>query len=253
MNIHDLVDDARWLLHWQMAAGERSVLQVMLQRAAPALSVEVGTYEGGSLQVMSEYSGEVISLDIDPGVEAALAGHFRNVTFWIGDSGSLLPKLVSELNSAGRNVGFVLIDGDHSAEGVRRDIESVLRLAVRERLVILMHDSFNPDCRRGMLAANWAGNPHVHMVEIDFVSGSFHKEAIDTAQERSMWGGFACAVLEPEPRTHELVVGQRQRALYDAVYPLSVHATGPGKTVGERTARRMWRAAKRMLPPRAMP
>lgn len=253
MNFYDLIDDGGWRLHWQMTAAERSVLQVILQRAAPSLSIEVGAYRGGSLQAISHYSREVISLDIDSAVETALGGRFPNVTIRIGDSTSVLPELVSELNAAGRNVGFVLIDADHSAEGVRRDIESLLRLNVRERLVILMHDSFNPDCRRGMQQANWAGNPHVHLVEIDFVTGSFHKKAVDTAQDRSMWGGFACAVLEPQPRTHALVVGERQRALYDAIFPLSVHATGPGKTVAERTARRMWRTAKRILPPRATP
>lgn len=253
MNIYDLLDDGGWRLHWQMSAAERSALQVVLQRAAPSLSVEVGTYRGGSLQVISHYSREVLSLDIDPSVEIELKGRFQNVAFRIGDSSSVLPKLVSELNAAGRDVGFVLIDGDHSAEGVRRDIENVLQLSVRRRLVILMHDSFNPDCRRGMLQVDWTGNPHVHMVELDFVSGSFHKEAVDTAQDRSMWGGFACAVLEPKPRTHDLVVSEQRRALYDAVYPHSVHATGPGKNVAEQTVRRLWRTAKRVLPRRAKP
>ena len=251
MKSSSIIDNTDWPLHWQMSPGERCALQVVLQRRRPALSIEVGTYRGGSLQVICEHSHEVISLDIDPAVPASLTGLFKNAEYRVGDSQTVLPELVEELNRAGRAVGFVLIDGDHSAGGVRRDIEAILRLDVRERLVILMHDSFNPECRRGMRSVNWAANPHVHMVELDFTVGSFHANATDTAVARSMWGGFGCAVLEPAPRVESLVIGERQRGLFDAVYPRSVHATGPGRTVAEQTARRAWRTAKRLFASRA--
>ena len=58
-----------------------------------------------------------------------------------------MPELVNQLNRACQPVEFVLIDGDHSSEIVRADINSLLKLDVNRRLVILMHDPFNPDCR----------------------------------------------------------------------------------------------------------
>jgi hypothetical protein len=242
-----LTDSAAWDLHWQMSPAERATLQVLVRRRRPDLAIEVGTYQGGSLQVLSEYSGKVVSLDIDPTVPERLGGRFSNVEYRIGDSKSILPGLVRELNACDRPVGLVLIDGDHSAEGVRGDINAILELQVRQRLVILLHDSFNPDCRHGMRTAAWAANPHVQFVELDFTVGSFHAHGMETAAERSMWGGFACAVLEPTLRTTDLEIRERQRSLFDIVYRRSVHCTGPGRTPLDRFLRRLWRSTKRLV------
>jgi hypothetical protein len=221
---HLILDNMRWDCHWQMSVAERCILQVVLGRLKPRLSVEIGTYKGGSLQVISEFSDNVIAVDVDKSVEMNLGGKFPNVEFCIGDSASVVPALVAKLNKYENLVDFVLIDGDHSAEGVKRDIEAVLGLHVEKRIVILMHDSFNPDCRRGMLEADWARNPHVHFVEIDFSAGNFHLPPVDTAQERSMWGGFACAVLDPTFRDTPLIIGERQRSKFEAIRAISIHA-----------------------------
>jgi Methyltransferase domain len=226
-----------------MSNAERFALAGICGRIRPELSLEIGTYQGGSLQVIAQYSKQVISLDLDPAVAARLDGKFPNVQFRSGNSATLLPELVSELNASGRNVGFVLIDGDHSREGVRRDVESVIKLKVKERMVILMHDGFNPGCRSGMREANWAACPHVHYVELDFTSGNFHAQDHDTAQARSMWGGFACAVLEPEERQGPLEIRERQRGLFEAIYPLSIHFPAPPPSF----PRRVLRAGRRVL------
>lgn len=222
--LHDLTDLPGLDLEWQMTRCERFALIGLLERIRPALSLEIGTYRGGSLQVLSRFSSRAISLDIDPSVSTRLGSHFSNVEFVAGDSGSLLPNLVSRLNGEGAEVGFILIDGDHSADGVRRDINAVLQLRPKGRMVMILHDSFNPECRRGMRTAAWAACRHVHHVELDFVPGIYHFEAHDTAEARTMWGGFACAVLEAQPRTHPLVIGESQKGLFDAVYRDSAHA-----------------------------
>ena len=49
-----------------------------------------------------------------------------NVTLHTGDSHELLPPFLAELAEQGRNVDFVIVDGDHSSEGVRRDLEDLL-------------------------------------------------------------------------------------------------------------------------------
>jgi hypothetical protein len=203
-------------LHWQMTVCERFALQDLLRRLRPVLAVEVGTYRGGSLQVLSRFSEAVISLDIDPGVKERLAGKFQNVEYRAGDSERLLPDLVRELNRANRPVGFVLIDGDHTAAGVRRDIEALLELQPRQEVVCVLHDSFNPACREGMRTANWEKSPFVRHVELDFIPGIYHYEAFDTAEPRSMWGGFACAVLHPNKRVGGLVIHESQRGLFEA-------------------------------------
>jgi hypothetical protein len=212
-------------LPWQMTNCERFALSSLLKRLQPKLSLEIGTYMGGSLQVLAHYSEAVISVDIDPDVANRLADKFPNVEFRSGDSSRLLPDLVRELNKQKRPVGFVLIDGDHSADGVRRDIEALLDLQPQQQLVFILHDSFNPGCREGMRTANWAKSPFVHHVELDFIPGIFQYEARDTAEPRSMWGGFGCAVLMPEKRNGPLHVQEFQLHLHAAIKRISSHVS----------------------------
>jgi len=223
MSFPSLAQDPAFELSWQMTNCERFALTGLLQRLRPKLSLEIGTYMGGSLQVLARFSEAVISVDIDPGVAGRLSGKFPNVDFRSGDSSRLLPDLVRELNDQKKPVGFVLIDGDHSADGVRRDIEALLGLQPQQQVVFLLHDSFNPACREGMRTAGWAGCPFVHHVELDFIPGIYHHDAHDTAGARTMWGGFACAVLMPEKRNGPLVVEESQRHLHAAVRRVSSH------------------------------
>lgn len=219
-----LTDDASFDLHWQMTNCERFALLGLLQRLKPDLSIEIGTYRGGSLQVLSRYSRKVISIDIDPEVGQRLAGKFPNVEFLAGDSTKVLPELVEQLNRDHEPVGFVLIDGDHSTAGVRRDIDFILKLKPVHPIVVIMHDSFNPTCREGMRTAGWDQSPHVAWVELDFIPGIYHLKAHDTAHARTMWGGFGCAVLEPQERKGPLEVRESQRGLFEATLSRSSHA-----------------------------
>jgi hypothetical protein len=175
------------------------------------------------LQVLSRFSESVISVDIDPGPGIRLGGKFPNVEFRSGDSAWVLPDLVRQLNEQNSPIGFVLIDGDHRGEGVRRDIEALLELQPQQQVVLMLHDSFNPGCRKGMRTANWAKSPFVSYVELDFIPGVYHHSAHDAADPRTMWGGFACAVMLPQARSGELAIRESQRALFDAVFAVSAH------------------------------
>jgi hypothetical protein len=211
-------------LHWQMTTCEQMALQHVLSTLRPKHAVEVGTYKGGSLQVLSHYCGHVDSIDIDPSVSESLSPLFKNVTFHTGNSSELLPSILQSHGEAA--VDFVLIDGDHSTEGVRRDINALLSVQPESDLVVLMHDAFNPDCRRGILTAHWEQSPFVQEVEVDYIPGVYHHEAFDTAAARTMWGGFAYARLKPVAReTHTLNISQRQAGLFDAVLLQSIHRT----------------------------
>ncbi len=217
MDLKSLVDDQRFSLHWQMSQVERLTLIAILERIRPALSLEVGTYEGGSLQVLSAYSKRVISVDINPEVMQSLGGRFDNVEFRTGPSVQLLPHLVESLNRSGDTPQFVLIDGDHSTDGIRRDIESILLLKPVREVIVLLHDSFNPACRAGMTAANWAASPYVHSVEIDFTPGVFFGQALSTVPAGSMWGGFACALMKPEIRRQDVEITESEKEVFETM------------------------------------
>lgn len=243
---HSLTTPVRFPLDWLMTSCERLALIRLLDTIRPTVSLEIGTYRGGSLQALAHFSRRVISVDTDPAVATNLAGRFANVGFRTGDSVDLLPCVIEELNAAADPLGFVLIDGDHSTEGVRRDINAVLRLRPRNRVVVIMHDSFNPDCRAGMRLAAWAECPYVHYVELDFVPGVFLHEAQGHAAARSMWAGFACAVLEAEPREGSLVIHESQRHLFDNTKLCSCHHV-TRRHVALRRIRRTARRVKRAL------
>jgi hypothetical protein len=194
------------LRFWEMSPAEQTALVFLLQQLRPRAAIEIGTRFGGSLQVLSRFCRRVWSLDIDPDVPERLRGRFANVEYVIGPSEQTLPRLLVRLQASGEELGFALVDGDHSAEGVRRDLDHLLRYTPNVPFFIVMHDSFNPRCRRGIKTANWAANPYVHAVELDFVPGSVHPSPAFRGQ---LWGGLALACLNPHTRQGPIeVVGR---------------------------------------------
>ena len=198
-------------------------LKQMLEFLSQKRALEIDAHISGSLQVFACFCQHLESIDIDPSIPDDLGHLFGNVTFHTGNSAELLPSALRADSKTSDPVDFVLIDGDHSTEGVRRDINALLSVPPSCDIVVLMHDAFHPDCRAGILSANWQLCPHVHEVEIDYIPGVYHQQAYDTAAGRTMWGGFACALLKPEPRQGDLVISQRQQGLFEAVLLQSSH------------------------------
>jgi cephalosporin hydroxylase len=216
------------LKDWQQNESERLAMTAVLARHRPRCSIEVGTYRGGSLSLLAQYSQVVFSIDIDPSVKERLV-QFRNVSFLTGPSAILLPMLLQELADAGMAVDFVLIDGDHSEAGVRSDIECVLASVPRAPLFVMIHDSFNPGCRRGILGASWTQSPYVHWIDVDFVPGRIIEHGDDFQGE--MWGGLALAYLAPVAREGELTVTTSAQLMFeklrDLQYPAERRRDGP--------------------------
>jgi hypothetical protein len=223
-------------IEWQMQPAEQTALVALLNGLRPAVAIEIGTRYGGSLQVLCRYAGRVISLDIDPTCRDRLGAKHPKAEFITGDSKRTLPPLLDQLSKEGSAVEFVLIDGDHSAAGVKGDITALLSGFRPSRpLYVIMHDSFNPDVRQGIRAAPWAENPHVHVVELDYVGGVL---TLDPEAYREMWGGFGLAVLLPEPRRGRLLVGARMEAMFRPIYRNSVHWFFDPPTLSRRIIRR---------------
>jgi hypothetical protein len=191
-----------------MENAERLAMTTLLNWLKPACSLEIGTREGGSLGVIAEHSGHVFTLDIDPGCQAAVRPH-SNVELVVGDSHETLPGVLKEIGERQLSLEFVLVDGEHSAEGVRGDIERLLEYRPTRPCYILMHDSFNPFCRDGMATAPWERSPYVHRVDLDFIPGKIYhpdENGWGTPNGHEMWCGLGLAVLRPEERVGPLTV-----------------------------------------------
>ena len=207
---------------WMMTDAERSTVQSLVATLKPQVAIEVGVYRAGSLAILAAQCQKVYALDIDPYCETTYAGQFPNVEFITGPSQDTLPKLINRIQASGEPLDFVLVDADHTELGVRRDLNNVLCYRPERPLYILMHDSFNPECRRGMMKADWSMNPYVHMVELDFVTGRFvTREENDTY--RQMWCGFGLGVLLPEKRTGDVLIRENDSLMYRTALRHSVY------------------------------
>jgi hypothetical protein len=198
---------------WQMNHSERMTLRALLEHVKPRCAIEVGTYWGGSLSLMAQHAQVVFSIDIDPMPPSVRV--FPNVSFLTGPSELLLPILLDELSRQELDPQLILVDGDHSREGVARDLDIILKHSPRVPMWVVMHDGMNPGCRAGMLAADWSASPHVHFVDLDFVPGRLVEHGGGGAGE--LWGGLGLACLLPQIRQGPLEVGQSARQMMEAL------------------------------------
>jgi hypothetical protein len=183
----EIFDDSAW----QMSRGERAALEGILTQSAPRLALAIGAAEGGSLARISVHAEEVHAFDfVAPQFPDARPA---NVTLHTGDPHELLPRTLADLAQAGRNVDFVLLDGDSAPDGARRNLEDLLDSPALGRTLILVHQVNNPRVRRGFDAVRFGAWPKVTFVEPDFVPGYMLAEG---RLRHQLWGGLALVLLD---------------------------------------------------------
>ena len=200
----------------QMSFGERAALEGVLAQVRPELALELGTAEGGSLRRIAAHSPEVHSIDLDHGTlrsRETLPGH---VTLHTGSTADLLPSLLRSFEATERNLDFALIDGDHSFDGARGDIEAVLRSPVTRRTVILIHDSMNAEVRAAIESVGLDRYEKVVYHELDFVPGYIYARG---AAPNSVWGGLAL-VLTDVRRSAGYTESTRQSLYHEPYEPI---------------------------------
>jgi hypothetical protein len=197
---------------WQMTYGERFALEGVLSQARPELAIETGTARGGSLRRIAAHATEVHAFDLVPEVKE-LERELPNVTVHVGDSSVLLPEALAGFAAAGRHVDFALIDGDHSYEGVRRDVLAVVESDACRRTVIVLHDSANDDVRAGMESLDLPNHPKVALCMWDFVPGYLVVHG-HPMYSLAAWNGLGLVLLDPE-------AGARPAATMDDRYSVA--------------------------------
>jgi hypothetical protein len=175
---------------WSMMPGERAALEGVLSELEPALSIEIGTYRGGSLVPISAHSQVVHAFDRERRPELTTE-RFPNVTFHVGDSHELLPRALEHFSETGQSVDFAFVDGDHTAPGARQDVEDLLSSPSVDRAVILLHDTLNERVRAGLEEIDYASFPKVTFVDLDFVPGLVRSEG---ALKDDFWSGLGLIV-----------------------------------------------------------
>lgn len=197
--------------NWQMNDSEKIALVGLLLHMRPSVSIEIGVYLGGSLSVISKYSDKVYALDIDESVIEKFS-FYNNVDFIVGNSRKTLPDLLNILKKSNEIVNFILVDGDHSSQGVKADIEAILEYIPNSDLVVVFHDSYNPECRAGLISVDWSKSDYVKAIDLDFVPGRVVESGAGGHGE--MWGGLAICYLSPTKRVGDVYIGKSSNKAY---------------------------------------
>lgn len=206
-----------------MQFSERAALLHVLSRLKPEVSIEIGTFQCGSLRPIAAASKRVFTFDIDEN-QHRISPLFPNVTFVTGDSAVTLPPIIDRLNDAREEVNFILVDGSHEEAGVTSDLLQCARYIPKRRpTMILAHDSANPAVRAGILNVPWNDFPHVHTVDLDFVPGMLYDRPDIDGQ---IWGGLAAILMLPQSRQGHVMLTapfepSRQALLEKSVYKRS--------------------------------
>lgn len=215
-----------------MSLGERAAVVGVLTQLEVSVAIEIGSMEGACLRHIAAHAAEVHSFDLDP----PMLPMPDNVVLHTGNSHDLLPQFLTELAKEERNVEFVMVDGDHSSEGVRQDLEDLLDSAAIARTVIVMHDTANETVRRGIDAVPFAAWPKVSYVDLDWVPGHLFAEA---KLRNELWYGLGLVLVDSarsaydsrpvyEQRYHpaaRLLAEARELAVSEEQFPRSARST----------------------------
>jgi methyltransferase family protein len=171
----------------EMSYGEQAALTGVLCALKPGLAFELGTFRGGSLVPIAAHSREVHTFDLASHVSESLP----NVTYHIGDSRLTLPRVLSELDKAQRQINFVLVDGDHSRAGVEADMTNLLHSPALSSTVILLHDCANEGVREAARNVILEADGLAY-ADLSFVVPPQHRESLLSES----WGGLGIVVVD---------------------------------------------------------
>ena len=166
--------------HWLMSSREKLGLIGLLQCLNPKSVIELGYHRGGATKWLTQFSKKVLTVDVNEFVSDA-PSEYSNLEAWNCSTVEAIKRIKEE------NMSFdlAIVDADHSRLSVYKDVQGILPHAK----VLLMHDSFNPKCRKGMLDALKHQQTHAYL--IDFIPA--------TLKHDGLWGGFAIAWQSDKP------------------------------------------------------
>lgn len=176
--------------NWLMSCREKLAIIGLLQCLKPKKVIEFGYHRGGATKWLAGFAEKVITVDVNEFVSEA-SEKYSNVESWNCPTGEAINKI--KLNNL--KFDLAIIDADHTRKAVAYDISGILP----HTEVILMHDSFNPACRRGMLDALESQSSHAFY--LDFIPSILKRDGL--------WGGFAIVWKSENPGRKKEFSGEK--------------------------------------------
>jgi glycosyltransferase involved in cell wall biosynthesis/predicted O-methyltransferase YrrM len=136
-----------------MTLSERLMLFSLVLSLRPNVYLEIGSYQGGSAQIVcaamdaAHSHGKIVCVDPQPQISSETLHQIEHRAVIIeGYSPDILPQA---RQAAQADFDFALIDGDHSYPAALIDGEAVLQYC-NQGAYLLFHDCFNPDVQRAI-------------------------------------------------------------------------------------------------------
>jgi predicted O-methyltransferase YrrM len=117
------------------------LLKTLSEMQSNKIAVEIGSYDGGCLHAYVKLFDKVISIDLQN------RSRLKKVDYIIGDSQKALPLLKETIGGKNTKIDFLMIDGDHSYDGVKADFNLYHKL-VRKGGIIAFHDILDTPLHR---------------------------------------------------------------------------------------------------------
>lgn len=179
----------------QQKLTELAPLISLLRAQPPETVLEIGTRRGGTLYAWCQLAhprATIISADLPGGpfgglhdedhvpVLRSYARPSQSLYLLRADSHAAETRREVEAILSGRGLDFLLIDGDHSYAGVRKDFDDYSPL-VSDGGVIALHD---------ILAQDWMPDCEVDVFWNELRGRFRHREFVDPGRDSVVWGGF---------------------------------------------------------------
>ena len=156
---------------WQMGPYERASLLYAIHTIkncypfANLTAIEVGSYFGGFTKELLKTFNTVFSLDIDHSKLQQECIDDARLKRILGDSKVTLPKILKQTDP-----DFILIDGDHSYNGVKGDLQAIVdSLREESRPFIFVHDAAYPESRKAL--EEFKKSNSEYEVDVNFAPG----------------------------------------------------------------------------------
>lgn len=173
-----------------MTRAERLLIYTMTFTLRPLRYLEIGTLKGGSALLvnaaLNALGSDCKMVCVDPNPQIS-PEHWEllkpRTTLLKGYSPQILPQAVE---AAGGLFDLVLIDGDHTYQGLMRDAEGILP-HVADGAYILFHDSLFVEVAKGL--RDFANKYHTQLVDF----GTLTREVTTQQRENDtpvQWGGL---------------------------------------------------------------
>ena len=165
---------------WLMSTREKLGLIGLLELLKPKTVLEFGYHRGGATKWLSRYSESLITVDVNEFVGQA-EDDFQNARAWNCTTQEALKRIKDD----SLHFDLAIVDADHSRGAVASDVCGLLNHAN----LILMHDSCNPNCRKGMKDALKDQTSHAYY--LDFITS--------VNKHDGLWGGLGLAYRSESP------------------------------------------------------